>query len=433
MRLRLPLSILCVGWIVLFNVWAQAQTPINRVLVVVNENVITQSDLDKRVSIAALEARSAGQRVPPYKTLAPQLLEEMIVDRLLLEIAALSNISVAGPQVDYALSVIAAQNRMGVSELKAAVEQAGVSFEDYRDDLKRQLIIRQVINARIGRSVSVSVNEIDEYLAQNPQPTTSSERKIELAQVVIPVAPGATAEERLKQQRRAENIRSALSEGVALEQVAERFADGGAVEVQASLGMRDATQLPDIFLTALSGVSPGGLSAVFETPRGWHVLKLIRIQEGNVKMVQQRELRHILMRQSALLPKDQVRSRLERTRDRIQAGEDFATVAKLQSEDASTRAAGGSLGWVDIGTLPPEFEQAIEGLVVNEVSPVFETAVGFHIAQVTGEREVDIGEDLRRREAEQSLRARKSQEALEQWTQSLREEAYVQYRVQFDD
>jgi len=88
---------------------------------------------------------------------------------------------------------------------------------------------------------------------------------------------------------------------------------------------------------------------------------------------------------------------------------------------------------VDIGTLPPEFEQAIEGLVVNEVSPVFETAVGLHIAQVTGEREVDIGEDLRRREAEQSLRARKSQEALEQWTQSLREEAYVQYRVQFDD
>ena len=143
----------------------------------------------------------------------------------------------------------------------------------------------------------------------------------------------------------------------------------------------------------------------------------------------QQEVRHILVRTSALLPDEQLRARLERIRDRIVAGEDFSAVARLQSEDTNTRALGGNLGWLSPGTLPGEFEQALDPLSVNEVSPVFQTAVGWHIAQITGEREKDVGNTLRRQQAEQIIIGRKTTEAFEQWTQSLREEAFVRYRV----
>ena len=421
-----------ISLMMILGVVAHAQTAINRILVVVNEEAITQSDLDKRVALANLEARSSGQNAPPYGVLAPRLLEEMIVDRLLLEIARRSNLIVGEGQVDYALSVIAKQNQIGVNELKNVIEQSGVAFEDYRDDLKRQLTIRQVINARIGRTIAVSTTEVEEYLDQNPQTEAPEDRKVELAQIVCLVEADASTDERQRRKALALRIREELSAGLSFEEAADRYGPSDEVEVQVSLGMREAKQLPDVFLNALREVAEGGLTEVFETPRGWHILKVIRSQGGVSRMISQLELRHILMRQSALLSRQQVRSRLERARDRIISGEDFGAVAKLQSEDTTTRAAGGSLGWVESSALPPEFAQAIEGLSAGEVSPVFETVAGLHIAQVTGEREVDIAEDLRRREAEQVLRSRKSQEALEQWTQSLREEAYVQYRVTFD-
>jgi peptidyl-prolyl cis-trans isomerase SurA len=168
---------------------------------------------------------------------------------------------------------------------------------------------------------------------------------------------------------------------------------------------------------------------MFKSPRGWHILKLIGVQQAGVSMVLQRQVRHILLRQTDLLRKEQIRSRLERIRDRILAGEDFGSVARLQSEDPSSRALGGSLGWIDAGQLPVEFEQILDALALNEVSPIFETGAGLHIAQVMGRREIDIGENLRRLEAEQILRGRKTDEALEQWSQSLREDAYVEYRT----
>jgi len=146
-------------------------------------------------------------------------------------------------------------------------------------------------------------------------------------------------------------------------------------------------------------------------------------------VVLQQEVRHILIRASALLPDRQLRARLERIRKRIVAGEDFGAVARLQSEDANTRALGGNLGWLSPGELPGEFEQALDPLTVNEVSPVFQTAAGWHIAQITGEREKDVGNTLRRRQAERIINGRKTEEAFEQWVQSLREEAFIRYRV----
>lgn len=402
---------------------------INKALVIVNESIITQADLDQQISIARLEFSASGRAPPPNSVLSSQVLEEMIVDNLLLDVAQRFGISTTDSQVNYALSVIAKQNQLSGVQFKALIEENGVRFENYRMDLRRQLTIRQLVNNRIGRTINVSSQEIDDYLLQNPYEIDEQDDKFELAQILISIPVNATEEMLLALEKTANEIYQSLKGGLSFDDAIEKYLPGEGNRQNAYLGLRSRSQLPQIFIDALNNVEIGGISEMFKSPRGWHILKLIDVQQAGVSMVLQRQVRHILLRQTDLLRKEQIRSRLERIRDRILAGEDFGSVARLQSEDPSSRALGGSLGWIDAGQLPVEFEQILDALTLNEVSPIFETGAGLHIAQVMDRREIDIGENLRRLEAEQVLRGRKTDEALEQWSQSLREDAYVEYRT----
>ena len=402
---------------------------INKALVIVNESIITQADLDQQISIARLEFSASGRAPPPDSVLSSQVLEEMIVDNLLLDVAQRFGISTTDSQVNYALSVIAKQNQLSGVQFKALIEENGVRFENYRMDLRRQLTIRQLVNNRIGRTINVSSQEIDDYLLQNPYEIDEQDDNFELAQILISIPVNATEETLLALEKAANEIYQSLKGGLSFDDAIEKYLPGEGDRQKAFLGLRSRSQLPQIFIDALDNVEIGGISEMFKSPRGWHILKLIDVQQAGVSMVLQRQVRHILLRQTDLLRKEQIRSRLERIRDRILAGEDFGSVARLQSEDPSSRALGGSLGWIDAGQLPVEFEQILDALAFNEVSPIFETGAGLHIAQVMGRREIDIGENLRRLEAEQVLRGRKTDEALEQWSQSLREDAYVEYRT----
>ncbi len=409
--------------------FASGQEMINKALVIVNESIITQADLDQQMSIARLEFSASGRAPPSDSVLASQILEEMIVDNLLLDVAQRFGISTTSSQVNYALSVIAKQNQLSGAQFKALIEENGVRFENYRTDLRRQLTIRQLVNSRLGRTINISSQEIDDYLLQNPYEIDERDDKFELAQILISIPASATEETLLTLEKTANEIYQSLMSGLSFDDAIKRYLPREGDRQNAFLGLRSRSQLPQIFIDALDSVEIGGVSEVFKSPRGWHILKLIDVQQAGVSMVLQRQVRHILLRQTDLLRKDQIRSRLERIRDRILAGEDFGSVARLQSEDPSSRALGGSLGWIDAGRLPAEFEQMLDALALNEVSPIFETGAGLHIAQVMARREVDIGENLRRLEAEQILRGRKTDEALEQWSQSLREDAYVEYRT----
>ena len=409
--------------------FASGQEMINKALVIVNESIITQADLDQQMSIARLEFNASGRAPPPDSVLSSQVLEEMIVDNLLLDVAQRFGISTTNSQVNYALSVIAKQNQLNGAQFKALIEENGVRFENYRMDLRRQLTIRQLVNNRIGRTINISSQEINDYLLQNPYEIDEQDDKFELAQILISIPANATEETLLALGKTANEIYQSLMGGLSFDDAIKSYLPGEGERQNAFLGLRSRSQLPQIFIDALDNVEIGGVSEVFKSPRGWHILKLIDVQQAGVSMVLQRQVRHILLRQTDLLRKEQIRSRLERIRDRILAGEDFGSVARLQSEDPSSRALGGSLGWIDAGQLPVEFEQTLDALALNEISLIFETGAGLHIAQVMGRREIDIGENLRRLEAEQVLRGRKTDEALEQWSQSLREDAYVEYRT----
>ena len=408
---------------------ALAEESLNRVMVVVNDGVISEADLNREVSLAEMELRSAGQPLPPRDVLISGLLEELIVDTLLLGVAARSSISVNDREVTYALMTIAQQNGLTLAQLEAAIVDAGVVIKDYKLDLRKQLTIRKLIDRLIRRQITVSEQEIDEYLVQNPTTEDTVVPELDLAHILLKLSSGASETEIVDTRSRLEEIRLEIVDGFAFAEAARRYSDGNKAPEGGSLGVKTAKQLPKLFLDAVEGIPAGGLSSVFKSSNGWHLLKVLARKSQHEAVVLQQEIRHILVRASALLPDEQLRARLERIRDRIVAGEDFGAVARLQSEDTNTRALGGNLGWLSPGMLPGEFEQVLDLLSVNEVSPVFQTAAGWHLAQITGEREKDVGNTLRRRQAERTIIARKTEEGFEQWTQSLREEAFVRYRV----
>ena len=408
---------------------ALAEESLNRVMVVVNDGVISEADLNREVSLAEMELRSAGQPLPPRDVLISGLLEELIVDTLLLGVAARSSISVNDREVTYALMTIAQQNGLTLAQLEAAIVDAGVVIKDYELDLRKQLTIRKLIDRLIRRQITVSEQEIDEYLVQNPTTEDTVVPELDLAHILLKLSSGASETEIVDTRSRLEEIRLEIVDGFAFAEAARRYSDGNKAPEGGSLGVKTAKQLPKLFLDAVEGIPAGGLSSVFKSSNGWHLLKVLARKSQHEAVVLQQEIRHILVRASALLPDEQLRARLERIRDRIVAGEDFGAVARLQSEDTNTRALGGNLGWLSPGMLPGEFEQALDLLSVNEVSQVFQTAAGWHLAQITGEREKDVGNTLRRRQAERIIIGRKTEEGFEQWTQSLREEAFVRYRV----
>ncbi|HCK77093.1 MAG TPA: hypothetical protein DHW07_08100 [Gammaproteobacteria bacterium] len=406
-----------------------AEESLNRVLVVVNDGVISEADLNREISLAEMELRSAGQPLPPRDVLVSGLLEELIVDALLLSVAARLSISASDREVAYALMTIAQQNGLTLAQLETAIAEAGVALKAYEADLRKQLTIRKLIDRRIRRQVTVNEQEIDEYLSQNSNSEDNTTLELGLAHILLKLPSNASETEVANVRSRLREIRLEIVAGLAFTEAARRYSEGNKAAQGGFLGIRTAEQLPQLFLDAVEGIPAGGLSAVFKSSNGWHLLKVLARKSQEEMVVLQQQVRHILIRASVLLPDEQLRARLERVRDRIVAGEDFGAVARLQSEDTSTRALGGNLGWLGPGELPSEFEQALDLLSVNEVSPAFQTAAGWHIAQITGEREKDVGNTLRRRQAKSIIAGRKTEEEFEQWTQLLREEAFVRYRV----
>ncbi|MBT3972715.1 MAG: hypothetical protein HOE99_02770, partial [Acidiferrobacteraceae bacterium] len=264
---------------------------------------------------------------------------------------------------------------------------------------------------------------------QHPELSVLTPVEIELAHIFLKVPTDSSEVEVVGRQELAQNIRQRILDGLPFGQAAQQYSDSPEAAQDGLLGWRKEDQLPDVFLNALDGVLVGGISEVFRSPNGLHLLKLLARRGGSETIVAQYQVRHILVRFSNLLAADQLRSRLEHIRERILGGEGFDAVARLQSEDVNTRALGGSLGWVSLRELPGALGQMVQRLVIDEVSPVFQTGAGWHIVQVTAKREVDLGDEVRRGRAEQVIRGRKTEESFDQWTRSLRDESFVQYRV----
>ncbi|HZV99374.1 MAG TPA: peptidylprolyl isomerase [Methylophilaceae bacterium] len=402
---------------------------LDRIVAVVDQVVITEKELADRIRIVSGQLEKQGTQLPPQSVLEKQILERLINDKLQLQLAAQTGLRVDDNQLDKTIERIAEQNKLGVPEFKKALEEQGISFRKFREDIRNEIILARLREREVDNRINVTEAEIDNFL------TTQSSRneaqdEFEFSHILIRAQEESSPEDLQKLRNKAEQALKQLQGGADFAQVSASFSDAPNALEGGSLGWKTATQLPALFVEALQPLKPGQLSSILRSPNGFHILKLTNRRGGSSPLVvEQTHPRHILIKLSEVVSEADAKHRLETIKERLDNGADFAEMARQYSEDGSA-ANGGDLGWLNPGDTVPQFEQVMNALQPKQISAPVKTPFGWHIIQVVERRKQDMTREAARLKARQEIRARKSDEAYQDWVRELRDRAYVELRLE---
>ncbi|HEX4928064.1 MAG TPA: peptidylprolyl isomerase [Burkholderiales bacterium] len=407
---------------------AQRATLVDRIVAVVNKEVITLSELNEEVGMAERELQRRGTPLPARPVLERQMLERLILTKAQLQLARSSGLRVDELQLDRAVERIAEGNRMTLPDFRQALERDGVSFDAWREKVREQMLLTRLREREVDDRVQVSDTEIDLFLEQMKNRPEAVEYN--LAHILVRVPDQASPERIRAARERAEEALAAARAGQDFASLAASYSDAPDALQGGALGWRNEERLPELFATALARLKPGEVSDVLRSPAGFHIVKLVDRRAAGVDQgpVQQTRLRHILIRTSDTVSETDARRRIEQLRERIMHGADFAEIARTNSDDPSA-ARGGELDWVYPGDTVPEFERAYQQLKIGEVSEPVHTPFGFHLIQVLERRTSEASPERRRLQARQALRERKADEAYQEWLRQLRDSTYVELKL----
>ncbi|HJW04987.1 MAG TPA: peptidylprolyl isomerase [Rhodanobacter sp.] len=405
---------------------APADQPLDRIVAVVNDDVILQSELNEAVaSVQQQYAGRAGQ-LPPLNVLQQQVLNRLVLMRLQIQKAQDQGIRVSNADVDQAVQSVAEQNKLSPEQLRAEVERSGASFASFREQLADQITVQRLHQSVVQDSVSVTDSEIDNLLSS----PTYKAGEVHLAHIQIGIPSGADAAAIQASQAKAEQALAAIKGGMDFNAAAIRYSDAPDALDGGDLGWRRLDEIPPAFADTLAAMKPGDVSAALRGPTGFHILKLVDQRQSSRKMVTELHARQILIKPSELLTPAQAEQKAQDLYHRIvDKHEDFAKLAKENSKDDTTANIGGDMGW-----FPPQaWGQAIAAQLAqlkdNEVSQPFQSAAGWHIVQRLGERQSDQTVQIERDQARQAIGTRKSEQVYDDYLRDLRSNAYVDILV----
>ena len=407
----------------------QEVAQIDRVVAVVDREVITYNELQDRIKIIVGQLEKQGAQRPPKDVLEKQVLERLISDRLQLQLAAQTGLRVDDSQLDKALERIAEQNKMNVRQFRDALERDGISFQKFREDIRSESVLARLRERGVDNHINVTEAEIDNLLTtQASRPNAPDE--FDISHILVRAPEAASPEDLQKLRNKAEQALKMLQEGENFSQVSARFSDAPNALEGGKIGWKSAAQIPAMFADALTPLKPGEITPILRSPNGFHILKLNDRRGGSSPMlIQQTHVRHILIKLSEAVSENDAKRRLNDLRERLENGGNFAELARQYSEDGSA-SKGGDLGWVNPGETVPEFEKAMNALKPGEISEPVRSPFGLHIIQVVERRSQDMSKEASRLKARQEIRSRKSDEAYEDWLRELRDRAYVEYRLE---
>ncbi|HWR88166.1 MAG TPA: peptidylprolyl isomerase [Acidiferrobacterales bacterium] len=407
----------------------EAADPIDRILIVVNDEIITAREVDTRVS--AVRARLTAQKVslPPDDILRRQVMERMVTERLQQQLARQLGFTVSDERLDRAIRQVAEQNHKSPEDLRRESEKEPGGYRAFREELRGQLLVQQLIEREVNNRVNVSEAEVENFLAAQSGRDGGVEYNISHILLGLPesASPEVIARARLK----AEGLLADLRKGADFGQLAVANSQGQNALEGGGLGWKQAGQLPDLFVNVLRTLKPGTVSDVLRSPSGFHILRLNdRRGGGEALKVTQTRARHILIKTGELVSLSEAQRRIEQLRERLVNGANFAETARAHSEDVGSAANGGDLSWMSPGQTVPEFEKAMNALKPGELSAPVKSPFGVHLIQVQERRERDVSQEREAATARNQLHARKADERYEQWLRQLRDEAFVEYRLE---
>jgi peptidyl-prolyl cis-trans isomerase SurA len=428
------LCALLLGLVLASSVQAQRISLVDRIVAVVNSEVVTMTELGDRIDFALRQLRRQGTPAPDRETLQSQVLERLIVDKAQAQYAKESGIRIDEVQLDRAIERIAENNNVSLPAFRQALERDGVNFERFREEVRQQIMLTRLREREVDDKIQVSESEIDLFLEEAKLPGSDAGSEYELAHVLVRI-PEQASPERVEQARqRAEKARSEAGGGGDFARVAASYSDAPDALRGGVMGWRAADRLPELFSAALKSMRPGDVSQVLRSPAGFHILKLIGRRGGQGQPqsgpVVQTRARHILVRTSELVSEADAQRRLNGLRERLTVGKaDFAELARLHSEDGSA-GRGGDLDWVYPGDTVPEFERAMSDLKPGDISPPVKSPFGWHLIQVMERRTANVSAERQRLQARIALRDRKADEAFQEWIRQLRDRTYVEMRLE---
>ncbi len=404
---------------------------LDRVLVVVNDDVITESEFNRELARVRRDLRSRNVQIPSERALARQALERMVEKRVQMQRAEQAGIRVSEESINNAIELIARQNGHSVQQLRTELQADGITFEDFRMQVVSELTIRRLREREVNSKVIITDDEIQTLVDAGQSPATL-DVEYNLSHILLPVDQNMSAEALQGAREQANELVAGLRKhDLDFTQVAVKLSKSQEAPDGGRLGWRKVDQLPSLFVNALKEMQPDQVSDPLRSPNGFHILKLHDRRGGAEQEIQQYRARHILLRPNEFLPEQEIQERLARFRDRIVSGEAFEEIATLNSEDSGTRVKGGDLGWITPGELDPAMERVIRSLQVGEISQPITTAFGMHIVQLTDKRTTTVSGDLDEQSVRQQLYVRKSNELYERWLRELLDQSYVEYR--FDE
>lgn len=403
---------------------------LDRIIVIVNDSVLLQSDLDQAMSLARNQIKQRGITEPPEAALRSQVLEHLILTRLQTERAAQAGIRIDDRDLNDILVNVASQNGMTLAAFSEAIRNDGMSYLDVRKQIRDEVLISRLRQREVESRIVITDQDIALQMAHQGADENTEYR---LSDLLIAVPEGASNEERAKAKAKADDLYQRIQNGEDFAQLAIANSDGQQALQGGDLDWRRSDNLPTVFAKQASTLDVGKISPVFELGSGYHILKLTDKRGGDAKQeVQETHARHILLSPNAVRDEEKTKLMARDIYERLQKGEKFEDLAKEYSDDPGSKNNGGDLGFQPPGTFAPEFQTRLDALKIGEISEPFRTQFGWHIASVLERRTRDTTEESKRARARAAVMQRRVAEDYDVWLRRLREDAYVEYRVKSD-
>ena len=409
---------------------------IDSIVAVVNDEVITQNELQARIELISQRMRSQNAPVPPLLDLRRQVLERLIVETAQGQLARDGGLRVDDTSLDRAIGRVAEQNKLTVQQLRDQVEKDGLGFAAYREDIRNQITMIRLREREVDNKVVISEAEVENFLAAEAA-SAQTQQEINLAQILIRIPENASSDLIAARRSKAEEALQKVKAGEDFVKLAGVYSDASDALTGGDMGWRNPDRLPQLFVNAVLPLKEGQVAALIKSPNGFHILKVLGKRSlpsvAGAKVantIQQTRARHILIKVNQVVSQADARRKLQEVKDRLQnKAATFEELAKSFSNDGSANK-GGDLGWLFPGDTVPEFEVAMNALKIGEVSEPIETQFGLHLIEVLERKSDDVSNERKKQEARATLRARKIEENTEDWVRQVRDRAYVEIRLE---
>ena len=420
MRNRILSMLICLPWAMV----SSAQ-PLDKVVAVVNDNVITASELNAQINVLRQQLMAKNMQLPPDAVLRKQVLQHLIDVDLQLQLAKNNDITIDSTELDESIEKIATDNHLSLTQLREELAKQGMSWDVYRENIRKEMLIGRIQQRSVGKDVVVSSQQVDDYL-KTSQHSEKTQQLFHVANIVIPLPEEPTTEQLNKAREEARILLSKIKQGDDFNTLAIAQSSGEYALEGGDLGERHLAELPEVFANQVLQMQVGEVAGPIRTGNGFQLIKLVAVNENKEHHeVTKTHVRHILLKQDANTTTAEAEKQVNNLYQQLKSGKDFALMAKQYSLDAASAVKGGDLGWVVSDELVPPFAEAMNALPIHTVSKPVKSPFGWHLIEVLERKTVDDSEMYKRQQVRQLLQQRKFTEAVQNWQQHMRTDSYV--------